>query len=65
MARFDNPAHNGLPPANEHANGHEDGAQAPEFPGAPEGLPLIPVEEIAGHLPEEADDHLPDFFGPF
>ncbi len=62
MARFDNPAQEGLPPANSHAEGHEDGAQAPEIPGAPEGLPMIPVENFAENLPEDAEDHLMDIF---
>lgn len=70
MARFPTtPPETELPRADDHAAGHADGAQAPTYPGIPEGLPTIPVEEFAsrlpGEMPEETGDHLPDFFGPF
>ena len=67
MGRFANtPPEMELPRADAHAGDNPANAMAPEFPGAPEGLPLIPVEEISArlseHLPDEAEDHLPDDF---
>ena len=67
MRPFDHtPPQAALPRANENAEDHTDNAMPPEYPGAPDGLPLIPVQEFAdnlpGEMPEEAADHLPDFF---
>ncbi|MGR3341768.1 MAG: hypothetical protein ACU0DI_00795 [Paracoccaceae bacterium] len=76
MARFTNaPPTNPAPRASEAADenaglelpGAATAAESADIPetGIPDALPIIAVENITEHLPEEAEDVLDDFHDLF
>ncbi len=62
MGRFPNSPPEAVLPRGEHPAQAGYNPNTPDVPAELPTLPMIPVENFAGNLPEGVEDHLADFF---